>query len=38
MSQHERAITSDDIPLVTIFPTNQINATILEDLRYEKYL
>ena len=38
LSQHERDITSDDMPLVTICPTNQTNTTRLVELGYEKYL
>ena len=34
LSQHERDITDDNIPLITICPTNQTNPTRIEKLGY----
>ncbi len=36
-SSHERDATDDDMPLITVCPTNQINSTSLEELRYPSY-
>ena len=37
LSQHERDITDDDIPLIAVCPTNQTNLTRLRELGYPSY-
>ena len=37
LSQHERDATEDDMPLITICPTNQTNSAMLEELGYYNY-
>ena len=37
LSQHERHITDDDLPLITVCPTNQIDHTRLGKLGYWSY-